>query len=151
MKREFTLEGSIPLREAFLKEAGLTGKISTLYAYTFVDTNKRVGITDSKRSIHFILPGQWNDAVKFIADFDKEEEIVIDGETAEFRPLSVHFGCHELTLDELRAMKTVMNLCSKFDYDYLTLSDEDIYPEDITERTLTLEVIDKLIARLTKK
>ncbi len=151
MKREFTLEGSIPLREAFLKEAGLTGKISTLYAYTFVDTNKRVGITDSKRSIHFILPNQWNEAVKFITDFDKEEEIVIDGETAEFDTLSVHFGCHEITLDELRAIKTVMSLCKKFEYDFLTISAEDIYPEDILERNLTLEVVDKLITRLTKK
>jgi len=151
MKREFTLEGSIPLREAFLKEAGLTDKISTLYAYTFVDTSKRICSTDSKRSIHFILPGQWNEAVKFIADFDKEEEIVIDGETAKFDTLSVHFGCHELTLDELRAIKTVMGLCSKFDYEYLTLSDGDICPEGMPERTLTLEVIDKLIARLTKK
>ena len=151
MKRQFTLEGSIPLREAFLKETGLTGGVSTKYLYTYINTDKKVGNANEPNSMHFILPTQWNEAIKFITDFDKEEEIVIDGETAEFDTLSVHFGCHEITLDELRAIKTVMSLCKKFEYDFLTISAEDIYPEDILERNLTLEVVDKLITRLTKK
>lgn len=77
MKQEFTVEGSDILTEAFKKQLiseGITESIC-ISQYITPSREEKMMFTGSqtKRSIHYILPQQWEEALHAFRDYYKEE------------------------------------------------------------------------------
>ena len=153
----FTISGINALKKAFTEETGFTlyGNESLSYINLTNRDMKDFILqgTNSLHGAHFTLPQDWDKAIEFV-NLNKPEDIVVDGYTAEFStdPLDTHvkFGCHTMSLSELRAIKTVMNLREKLGYEQIKFNYAGAFPATVNKRLLSEETIDKLIERLTK-
>lgn len=80
-KRDFTIEGSEALKKAFVEESGLNN--SDIFWNLFLTPSnvkeKALTCTAYKQYIHFILPSQWDEAIKYVKEYftEPQEEIAI--------------------------------------------------------------------------
>jgi predicted DNA-binding helix-hairpin-helix protein len=78
----------------------------------------------------------------------KELDIVVDGYKAEFNNKTVSFGCKkDITVEELKAVKIVMNMSKKFEM-LFEIGRNTVILEKNAQRSLSIEQIDKLISKL---
>lgn len=75
-KQDFTIEGSIALKEAFVKESGLQNSEIYFEDYLVPSFSRENSLTSTagKQLKHFILPQQWNEALEYVKEYFKEEE-----------------------------------------------------------------------------
>ncbi|HPR92355.1 MAG TPA: hypothetical protein PLR64_03850, partial [Candidatus Dojkabacteria bacterium] len=157
MKQEFTIEGSLPLQEAFVKECNIPysdGSIEEGFndypylcpsSYSKEFTSKR-----SKQSVHFSLPTQWEEAKNYALDFFKEEDkIVIDGYEAEVEKGKIAFGCNKFALADLQAIKRVISIANTLEYTLL-IDGKKAQVEDDDDKVMDIPTIDTLINMLKK-
>ena len=77
---KFTIEGSIPLKKAFVEEIGITmgSDVSVNYTHLAIQHPKTLGLAcgnNGKYQNNFVLPEQWNEALNFAKEgiFEKDE------------------------------------------------------------------------------
>lgn len=155
----FSIEGSNTLKKAFVEEIGFKLLSSDSINYKFLTNwdrkDKTLQGTPIPKQPNFVLPKDWNKAIEFVKNLDKPEDIVVDGYTAEFFTDTsdnyVRFGCHIISLSELQAIKTVMNLRKKLEYNQINFNATGVFPVSVnSHRLLSEETVDKLIERLSK-
>jgi len=71
--KPFTVEGSNTLRAAFCEEVNIkpsgTGSISSYKYLTMAEGTKTLDGVHSKKSVHFVLPKDWDAAVKYVKEY----------------------------------------------------------------------------------
>ena len=155
MKKErFTIEASIPLKEAFVKEAKLVwfdegAKQNGIEHYSYVGPTSvshpnTVEGMNAKNPVHFVLIDDWYKALEYMKEYFAKDEIEIAGYKAEFSKDEVAFGCNHLTTKDLKTLKDMMILSNKLDCGI------QVYYNNVSvigaeERKLTPELIDKLL------
>lgn len=74
-KQDFTIEGSIPLKEAFVKESGLKNSSINWDEYLTSSSSAKNALTSviKKFDKHFKLPQQWDEALEYVKDYFTEE------------------------------------------------------------------------------
>lgn len=75
-KKDFTIEGSISLKKAFIEESKLPIYNEKSYDYAYLtnwDNNKGLQGDTVQSSIHFILPQDWTKALEYVKEYFKEE------------------------------------------------------------------------------
>lgn len=159
MKQEFTIEGSLPLQEAFVKEcnipysktAGSIEKGFNDFPYLCPSSySKEFTSNTDKQSVHFSLPTQWEEAKDYALDFFKEEDkIVIDGYEAEVEKGKIAFGCNKFALADLQAIKRVISIANTLEYTLL-IDGKKAQVEDDDDKVMDIPTIDTLINMLKK-
>ena len=75
-KQDFTIEGSIALKKAFIEETGLKDSYINYNRFLCPSSKKDVdGLTSicKKKNPHFILPQDWQKALDYIKEYFKKE------------------------------------------------------------------------------
>lgn len=78
--KSFTIEGSLPLKEAFIKELGLEQATVITLIGEFVriqNGNSIVGNWNKQEKTHFNLNSQYGEAIAFFKEMVKEEPIIV--------------------------------------------------------------------------
>jgi len=145
----YTIEGSTALKEAFIKEVGfktLSDGTHSKYNYLAAfDNGKKIFSGDNaKRNIHFILPQDWDKAVKYVKELYEEPSISLPkiggykGEISTDKSL-LKYGCKRFDKVEINTLIAAMNILGKVTETSLSLNKYGItsaYSEELTKETL---------------
>lgn len=130
--KDFSIEGSVALKKAFVEECKLeiytSGTIRDNKYLTSVDmTVGTVQGTGTKYSMHFILPQNWDEAVKYVKEFLKPDqpEFKVCGYESKLdkENKSVSFGCKTISKKQVEAVITAAELCNYIGFTAKVTSD----------------------------
>lgn len=145
----YTIEGSIALKEAFIKEVGfktLSDETHSKYNYLAAfDKGKKIfSGENAKRNIHFILPQDWDNAVKYVKELYEEPSISLPkiggykGEISTDKSL-LKYGCKLFDKVEINTLIAAMNILGKVNETTLSLTKRgigDLFGNDLSKETL---------------